>query len=273
MSTSYRSEIHRFGAPAEIRDLHIDEAVALVRDGDAIAVLLDVVQPEQLDTWWADPAYPEVIPHRSLSGVANTGVAVGPMQFLENEKLVVGLADYFAYAGRFNGQLRNTAFARLIHDALHIDTVQVGTWAEFPLTSKREFQPKKEGIYSVPPHCDAIHFSRDPGNWPIGENYSELKNQISVFLSVADSNEGTGLVFWDYRPQDFTQLHTLMAEFFANQSIPQLEDVPKLVVRGKPGQLHVLNTRVMHAVEQCQAVRRTIGAFLVRHEDSWRMFH
>lgn len=54
----------------------------------------------------------------SRGGVANTGVAIGPMQRLKNNKLVLGMADYFTYVARFNDRLRNTAFACLIHDAL-----------------------------------------------------------------------------------------------------------------------------------------------------------
>jgi hypothetical protein len=65
-----------------------------------------------------------------------------------------------------------------------------------------------------------------------------------------------------------------MDEFARDQSIERLKNARSVTVRGRAGQMTVLNTRLLHAVERCASPRRTIGAFLLWNaDDGWRMFH
>lgn len=273
LNKHYRAEIYDFDKQVERADLTLADATLLIRDRQAAAVLVDLVEPRDLDTWWNDDAFPPITQHQSFAGAGKSGLAIGPTQRLVNEQLIPGLIDYFSYAGRANAALRNTEFVRLCARELGAGAVQVGAWGELPLVSKREYQPVENGLYSVPPHCDAIHFGREPHNWPIKEGYDEGYDQISIFLSVKDAENSAGLVMWDYRPATRVELDELMSEFTRTRRIERLEQVRSVTIKGRPGQLNILNTRVMHAVEQCRTVRRTLGSFLVWHDGQWRMFH
>ena len=271
--TSYKAEVYRLNKAVESRTVGIRASALMIRDGEAAAVLLGLVEPSELDKWWFDDAFPEVTQHQSFPGAAKSGLAIGPTQRLVKEHLIPGLMDYFSYAARCNKQLRETKFAKLCIRELGADAVRVGEWSELPLVSKREYSPNPSSAYSVPPHCDAIHFGREPHNWPIKEGYEEGYDQISIFLTVKDAENSAGLVMWDVRPKSRAELDELMGEYTKNRSIRRLENAPSVTVKSKPGQLNVLNTRVMHAVEQCETTRQTMGSFLVWHEGRWRMFH
>ncbi len=273
LNKHYRAEIYDFDKQVERADLTLADAALLIRDRQAAAVLVDLVEPHDLDKWWNDDAFPPITQHQSFAGAGKSGLAIGPTQRLVNEQLIPGLIDYFSYAGRANAALRNTEFVRLCAQELGAGAVQVGAWGELPLVSKREYQPVENGLYSVPPHCDAIHFGREPHNWPIKEGYDEGYDQISIFLSVKDAENSAGLVMWDYRPATRVELDELMGEFTRTRRIERLEQVRSVTIKGRPGQLNILNTRVMHAVEQCRTIRRTLGSFLVWHDGQWRMFH
>ncbi|MBA2675271.1 hypothetical protein [Ramlibacter sp.] len=273
MSTTYQAEIHAFGQPQRQGRMSLADAALMIRDRQAAAVLLDVAEPAELDGWWNDASFPEVTQHQSFPGAGKSGLAIGPTQRLVKEQLVPGLIDYFSYAARCNAALRRTRFVQLCERELGAGPVRVGQWGELPLVSKREYQPIAGGLYSVPPHCDAIHFGREPERWPIQEGYDEGFDQISLFLSVRDAENGAGLVIWDYRAPTRPALDDLMSEFSRTRRIGALEGVPKVVIKGRPGQLNVLNTRAMHAVEQCTTVRQTLGSFIVWHDGQWRMFH
>lgn len=273
LNKHYRAEIYDFDKQVERADLTLADAALLIRDRRAAAVLVDLVEPRDLDKWWNDDAFPPITQHQSFAGAGKSGLAIGPTQRLVNEQLIPGLIDYFSYAGRANAALRHTEFVRLCTRELGAGAVQVGAWGELPLVSKREYQPVENGLYSVPPHCDAIHFGREPHNWPIKEGYDEGYDQISIFLSVKDAENSAGLVMWDYRPATRGELDELMSEFTRTRRIERLEQVRSVTIKGRPGQLNILNTRVMHAVEQCRTVRRTLGSFLVWHDGQWRMFH
>ncbi|MGS0894407.1 hypothetical protein ACVBGC_18040 [Burkholderia stagnalis] len=273
MNTHYRAEIYDFDKQVEHTDLTLADAALLIRDRKAAAVLVDLVEPHELDKWWNDAAFPPITQHQSFAGAGKSGLAIGPTQRLVNEQLIPGLIDYFSYAGRTNAALRDTEFVRLCARELGASAVQVGNWGELPLVSKREYQPVENGLYSVPPHCDAIHFGREPHNWPIKDGYDEGYDQISIFLSVQDARNSAGLVMWDYRPATRAELDELMSEFTKTRRIDRLDHVRSVTINGRPGQLNILNTRVMHAVEQCTTVRQTLGSFLVWHEGQWRMFH
>lgn len=273
MNTVYQAEIHAFDQPLRHARLSLAEAAQLIRDRQAAAVLLDLVDPGELDGWWNDKAFPEVTQHQSFPGAGKSGLAIGPTQRLVNEQLVPGLIDYFSYGARCNAALRQTKFVQLCERELNAASVRVGDWGELPLVSKREYQPIEGGLYSVPPHCDAIHFGREPDRWPIKEGYDEGFDQISIFLSIRDAENGAGLVIWDYRASSRPELDELMGEFARTRRIERLESVPKVVIKGRPGQLNVLNTRAMHAVEQCKGVRQTLGSFIVWHDGQWRIFH
>lgn len=273
MTATYEAEVHVFDKPVSHTCMSLAEAALLIRDRHAVAVLLDLVDPGDLDGWWNDTAFPQVTQHQSFPGAGKSGLAIGPTQRLVKEQLVPGLIDYFAYGARCNAALRQTKFVQLCERELNATSVRVGEWAELPLVSKREYQPIEGGLYSVPPHCDAIHFGREPEHWPIKEGYDEGFDQISLFLSVKDAQNGAGLVIWDYRARSRPELDELMGEFARTRRIKVLEDVPKVVIKGRPGQLNVLNTRAMHAVEQCRTVRQTLGSFMVWHDGRFRMFH
>ena len=269
----YNAEIYTFDQKVERRAIGLAALADLIRDGGAVAALVDVVEPDQLSLWWDDPAYPAVTQHQSFPGAGKSGLAIGPTQRLVKEQLIPGLIDYFSYGARCNDALRQTEFVRFCAREFGAGPVRVGDWGELPLVSKREYQPIAGGTYSVPPHCDAIHFGREPQNWPIKQDYSGVHDQISVFLSVQDADNGAGLVLWNYRPQSRAELDGLMAEHAGSGQIACLAQVEKVVIRGRPGQLNVLNTRVMHAVEQCQGVRQTLGSFIIWNDGQWRMFH
>lgn len=269
----YRGEIYSFDQRVERRELSLAESALLIRDRKAAAVLLDLVEPADLGKWWDDPAFPAVTQHQSFPGAGKSGLAIGPTQRLVKDALIPGLIDYFAYAGRCNDALRRTEFVQLCRRELGAGSVRVGDWGELPLVSKREYQPNEGSSYSVPPHCDAIHFGREPQNWPIAEGYDEGFDQISIFLSVKDAENGAGLVMWDYRPPTRPALDELMSEYSRTGRIEALEGVRTVTAKGRPGQLNILNTRVMHAVEQCKSTRQTLGSFLVWHDEQWRMFH
>jgi hypothetical protein len=273
VSTPYKAEIHRFNGEVETCEMGMNEAALLVRDRKAAAVLLDVVDPADLDKWWNDDAFPEVTQHQSFRGAAKSGLAIGPTQRLVKDKLIPGLIDYFSYAGKCNGGLRETEFVKLCVRELGADAVRVGDWGELPLVSKREYTPNPDSEYSVPPHCDAIHFGREPQNWPIKEGYEEGHDQISIFLSIKDSENVAGLTMWDVRPASRAELDELMAEYIETGRIRRLNNAPTVTARPKPGVIAVLNTRVMHAVEQCVSVRQTLGSFVVWHDGQWRIFH
>lgn len=273
MTPAYEAEIHAFGLPVRHGRMALADAAAMIRDRQAAAVLLDIVDPAELDAWWNDPAFPEVTQHPSFPGAGKSGLAIGPTQRLVGEQLVPGLIDYFSYAARCNPQLRQTKFVQMCERELDATAVRISPWAELPLASKREYQPIEGGTYSVPPHGDAIHFGREPERWPIKEGYDEGHDQISIFLSIQDAENSAGLVIWDYRAQSRPAMDELMAEYSRTGRIRALEGVPHVVVKGRPGQLNVLNTRAMHAVEQCQGVRRTLGSFVVWHGGRWRIFH
>ncbi|MBA3771472.1 MAG: hypothetical protein H0X13_02995 [Ramlibacter sp.] len=273
MTAVYQAEVHAFDRPSRHARLSLAEAALLIRDRHAAAVLLDLVDPAELEGWWNDKAFPEVTQHQSFPGAGKSGLAIGPTQRLVNEQLVPGLIDYFSYGASCNAALRQTNFVKLCERELNARSVRVGEWGEFPLVSKREYQPIEGGVYSVPPHCDAIHFGREPERWPIAEGYEEGFDQISIFLSVRDSENGARLVMWEYRAGSRPELDELMSEYARSGRIERLEGVPKLVIKGHPGQLNVLNTRAMHAVEQCKTVRQTLGSFAVWHDGQWGMFH
>jgi hypothetical protein len=274
MATSYRAEIHRFGKnEVDQRNLTMNESALLVRNREAAAVLLDVVPRGELAKWWVDDAFPKVTPHQSFAGAAKSGLAIGPTQRLVKEQLIPGLIDYFSYAARYNEGLKSTEFAKLCIRELGAGPVQVGDWGELPLVSKREYTPNPSSAHSVPPHCDAIHFGREPDNWPIKKGYDEGYDQISVFVVVKDSVNVAGLTMWDVRPESRPELDELMAEYIKARRIARLDGAPRVTVKPAPGKVAVLNTRVMHAVEQCETTRQTVGSFLVWHAGQWRMFH
>lgn len=273
MNTVYRSEIHTFDQPPRTALLSLADASLMVRDRQAAAVLLDLVAPEDLDAWWNDPAFPAVTQHQSFAGAAKSGLAIGPTQRLVRDQMMPGLIDYFSYAARCNPALRRTKFVQLCEHELGATAVRVGEWGELPLASKREYRFIENSEYSVPPHCDAIHFGREPQHWPFVEDYSEGFDQISIFLSVRDADNAAGLVMWDYRAASRPVLDALMGEYAQLHHIAALDSVPRIVIRSRPGQLNILNTRVMHAVEQCVATRQTLGSFIVWHDGHWRMFH
>lgn len=273
MSAQYRAELYRFEHEMERRVLSLRDSALLVRDGGAAAVLLDVVEQSRLPAWWHDDAFPKVTQHQSFAGAAKSGLAIGPTQRLVKEALISGLIDYFSYAARCNERLRQTEFARLCMRELEADAVRVGDWGELPLVSKREYTPNSGNAYSVPPHCDAIHFGREPHNWPIKKGYEEGYDQISIFLAVKDAENTAGLVMWNLRPESRVELDELMGEYVRERRIRRLEAAPSVTLNPRPGQIAVLNTRLMHAVEQCQTTRQTVGSFLVWHGGGWKMFH
>ncbi|WP_175696953.1 hypothetical protein [Burkholderia ambifaria] len=268
--TEYAATILGFRCAAETGRLGLKEAVDMIGSRRAAAVLLDVVPPDRLDDWWSDPAFPEPVPHRNLPSAVNTGIAIGPTQRATGPDLVAALIDYLSYGGKYNGKLSGTRFVTLLKNELDADAIRIGEWGELPLASKREFAPK-DGTYSIPPHCDAIQFARDRSLWPLAD-YQMDCDQVSVFLNAGDSPEGTQLVLWDERPADIAALDDMMREFNETGTVARLDGVPSVVVNGRPGQLYVLNTRVVHAVRQCTARRKTLGAFLVHRDGKWHMF-
>jgi hypothetical protein len=273
MNTVYPAEIHVFGQPLRRSEVKLHEAARLIRDRHAAAVLLDIVQPDQLRTWGDDKAFPEVTQHQKSPGTGKSRVAIGPTQRLVQGQLIPWLIDYFSCAARYKAALRNTEFVKLCTRELAAGSVRVGDWGKQPLVSKREYQPNDGSEHSVPPHCDAIHFGRAPKNRPIKEGYGEAFDQSSLFFAVKDAENGAALVMWDYRAKSRLDLDEMMGEHALTGRIERLEGVPKVAIRGRPGQLNVVNTRAMHAVEQCKTVRQTLDSFKVWHEGQRRMFH
>lgn len=272
-ATAYESEVFSFGKEPVKRRMTYGEAAACVRDGEAAAVLLEMLDPDGLDAWWSESAFPDIVQHKNFSTAATSGIAIGPIQRLENDKLILGLIDYFAYAGKSNERLKQTEFVKLCVRELGASPVRIGDWAEFPLASRREFVANEREPYSVGPHCDAITFGRDVVNWPVKPEFDNGYDQLSTVLTINEANNGAGIVLWNLRPKSRAELDELLDEFSKNQRIARLEGTPSVTVRARAGQMTVLNTRLLHAVEQCASPRRTIGAFLLWDGDGWRMFH
>jgi hypothetical protein len=269
LARSFESEVFAFGADPVKRRMTYAAAVEQVRDGHAAAVLLDMVDPQGLDAWWAESDFPDLIRHKNFGSAATSGVAIGPLQRLEGAALVLALIDYFAYAAKANPSLARTAFVKLIAGELGAEPVRLGDYAEFPLASRREFSLNPSDRYSVGPHCDAIHFGRDGAVWPVKDEY----DQVSTVLTIDEAENCAGIVLWDLRPGSRRELDALQAEYGQHQSIARMEERPALTVRARAGQMTVLSTRLMHAVENCSSPRRTIGAFLIWRDGGWRMFH
>jgi hypothetical protein len=272
MTRSYQAEVYSFGSEPLTRRMTMDDAARCISGGEAAAVLLDTVPAEGIDRWWIESAFPDLTRHRNFPSAATSGVAIGGIQRLEKENLIAGLIDYFCYAGKVNDKLKHTQFVELCVDELNAEPVFVGAWGELPLASRREFVANPNGSYSVGPHCDAIHFGRD-ANWPIKADINEGGDQLSMVLTVGPSSDAAGIVLWDLRPESRAELDELLAEFASSREIRRLAGRRSVAVRARAGQMTILNTRLLHAVEQCVTPRRTIGAFLIWHGGGWHMFH
>jgi hypothetical protein len=273
MAAVYEAEVYSFNGQPARRSMTYLQAVEYVGRGEAVAVLLDMLDPEGLDAWWAGSAFPDIVRHRNFPTAGVSGIPIGGVQRLENGNLVLGLIDYFSYAARVNDRLRESEFVKLCRRELGAESVRIGAWGELPLASRREFVRNDSGPYSVPPHCDAIHFGRDRANWPFRSGFSEDGLQVSTVLMVNEAENDAGIVFWDLKPETRPELDALMAEVSGPDGAARLRDVPSVTVRARAGQMTVLDTRRLHAVEQCASPRRTIGCFLIRHDGCWRMFH
>jgi hypothetical protein len=273
MAEVYEAEVYSFGGQPVKCSLTYRQAVERIRDGGAAAILLDMLEPDGLDAWWAGDAFPDVVRHRNFPTAAVSGIAIGGVQRLEGANLVLGLIDYFSYAARVNERLRESEFVKLCRRELGAESVRIGAWGELPLASRREFVKNQDGPYSVPPHCDAIHFGRDKANWPFKAGFGEGDFQISSVLTVGEAENDAGIVFWDLKPGTRPELDALMAEVSGPGGGARLRDARSVTVRARAGQMTVLDTRLLHAVEQCASPRRTIGAFLIWHDGCWRMFH
>jgi hypothetical protein len=272
MSHSYVSTAFAFGREPIAGHMTLDQAAHYVRDGHAAAVLLDMVPEHQLDAWWVDEAYPAITQHASFPGAAKSGLSIGPVQRLVRQELVTGLIDYFSYGARMNRGLEKTAFVQACVKEMGATSVRIGDFGELPLASKREYKPNDFSAYSIPPHCDSIHFGRDP-YWPIKADYEEGRDQISIFLTLRQPQNHAGLILWDVRPESRAELDILLAEYSETERVRRLEGARSIVLDARPGQMSVLNTRLMHAVEACATVRQTVGSFAVWHEGAWRIFH
>lgn len=266
---TYDAQTFAFGTEPAVGRMTYAQAAERVRDGQAAAILLDMAQPAELDAWWDENDFPELIRHKNFGSVATSGVAIGPLQRLQGDALVMALIDYFAYAAKANVRLARTAFVKLLAAELGATPLRIGSYAEYPLASRRECTFNPSDRFSIGPHCDSVHFSRDPALWPIKEEYA----QVSTVMTIDEAENGAGIVLWDVRPGSRRELDELQAEYGERGTIARLEEGRILKVPARAGQMTVLSTRLMHAVENCTSARRTIGAFLVWRDGGWRMFH
>jgi hypothetical protein len=271
MTQTFSTSVFRFGTANSVRTSSVEQAINAVSAGDADAMILDVVSPEEASSWWDDAGFATSPFTRNAhhAGIVATAITVGQLQRESNEKMIRKCAQYFALSCRINANLKHTKFVRLFVDSIKARPLTIGDEypAEFLLATLREYFPF-DAPYNFAPHCDDISYARDPRNWPMTKSYA---NQLGAFLTIKGSENDAGMVMWNAKPSSRAQLDEMHKEYMAAGAIGSLAGVEKLSLKPQPGQLTVFRSKNLHAIERCTSLRRTMGLFLI-YEDGWFLF-
>lgn len=246
-------------------------AVEWTRDGRAPSILVDAIPDGEVEAWWNDPAFPELItPHGHHLGIRTSALkqTIGQVQRSTTETFLRNFGDYFTFSSNANQKIRESRFVRFLSQNLGVVPLRFGELSEFLLATKREYPAYEGGDFSFAPHCDAIDFGRDP-RWPIHWN----KEQIGAFVLIQRSANQAGFVMWDLRVKSRDELDRFASEFAETQEVKAARNVPSLVITPGQGQMCLFNSRYLHAVEKCASPRHTIGTFLIEQDSGWALFN
>ncbi len=255
-----------------VRDrLPFKTAVEWTRDGRSPAILVDAIPDGEVDGWWNDPNFPELItPHGHHYGLRTSALkqTIGQVQRSTSETFLKNVGDYFTFSSSANPKMKQSRFVRFLQDNLGAVPLRFGELSEFLLATKREYPAFEAGEFSFAPHCDAIDFGRDP-RWPIRWN----KEQIGAFVLIQRSANEAGFVMWDLRVQSREELDRFASEFAETQEVKASRNVKALRITPGSGQVCLFNSRYLHAVEKCASPRHTIGTFLIEQDGGWALFN
>ena len=269
MSRTFDATVISFAGRECAREMTIADCFTRVRDGDAVAILLDLLPPEEREDWWCDPGFPETPVNRhNHAPLVIASPTLGPLQRAQSGDFAAKFASYFAYAKLANQSLRKTRFVGLLMAELGADAYRVGEWGELLLATRREFTPNNESEFSFEPHVDAISFGVDPKSWPIRRDYE----QISALLTIETARNAPGIIVWNRKPATRVELNEWIAEYRSTGKITAVEQVQRFTVAAGDGQLLIFSSRHLHVVEACRTTRRTLGTFLV-WDEGWKICH
>lgn len=272
MNNNYSAKMLHFGASSHDCTLSLPDAIRCMVDKECDAIVMNVVAPEDLESWWDDEGF-STSPftyNAHHAGIQATAVTLGQLQRETKQNLVVKAAEYFSLASRINEGLRRTKFVKLFADGLDAKPLSVGLeyQAEFLMATKRVYEPFDKP-FNFAPHCDDISYSRDTENWPVRTSYPR---QLGSFLTIQGSENDAGMILWDNVPESRAKLDEMNKEYAATGSIAELEAARKIVIKPQPGQLTIFRSKEIHAIERCSSRRRTMGLFLIKQEDGWKFF-
>ncbi|MGS0894409.1 hypothetical protein ACVBGC_18050 [Burkholderia stagnalis] len=272
MQDTYSANLMRFGAASRAERMTLAAAVQTLDADEADAIVMDIVPDGERDAWWNDEGFSSspFTKNAHHAGIIATSVTLGQLQREQGEKLVSKAAEYFGIACRVNDGLRQTRFVRLFADALAAKPLTIGQdyEVEFLLATRRVYEPF-EAPFNFAPHCDDVSYGRDIVNWPLKQSYPR---QLGGFLTIQGSENDAGMVMWNNRPASRDALDLIHGEYRETGAIAALEKTSRIVLKPQPGQLTLFQSKNLHAIERCTSTRRTMGLFLVRQEDGWRMF-
>ncbi|MEQ8968225.1 MAG: hypothetical protein RID91_20575 [Azospirillaceae bacterium] len=272
MADNYKAQMLYFNAPPVEREFSLKGAIDAMMADECHAIVMDVVPESDLEDWWEDDGFATspFTYNAHHAGIQATAVTLGQLQRETDEDLVVKTAEYFSLASRLNQGLRETKFVKFFADGLDAAPLTIGREynAEYLMATKRVYEPFDKP-FNFAPHCDDISYSRDTTNWPQRRSYT---HQLGSFLTIEGSANDAGMVLWDNVPESRAKLDVMNKEYRETGTIAELDASDKLVIKPQPGQLTIFHSKRIHAIEQCQSRRRTMGLFLIEKEDGWKFF-
>ena len=270
MPTEFDATLLSFDDQRAKSKLTMRSAAEALRDRQVPVILLDIIPDEEIDLWWNDPGFPPVEgDHKYHKGVVTSGqmFTLGQLQRSSSDQLMCNTADYFGYAAKINGPMRQTRFVQLFESVLGAVPILFGEFNEFMVETKRDYAPF-EKAHSFAPHCDCIDFGRETRCWPFKLN----QEQLGAWVLIQQSNNRAGFVVWDVRAESRAELDAWSKEYAATSEISATKAVREITVRPESGQLVMFNSRFLHAVERCASTRYSIGTFLIEHDGGWKLF-
>jgi hypothetical protein len=178
MTKHYPATVEKFSSPAHHCSMSLKEAIDTMFHEDADAIVMDVVDPEEADSWWDDDGFSSspFTKNAHHAGIVATSITLGQLQREQNANLVTKIAEYFALASKVNEGLRRTRFVKLFADELGAKPLTIGKEyeAEFLQATRRVYQPF-DAPFNFAPHCDDISYSRDRNIWPAKKSYRAVQ--------------------------------------------------------------------------------------------------
>ena len=271
MAKQYPAKLMSFKPSARDCSLSLEGAINAMFNGDADAIVVDVVHPKEADAWWDDDGFSSspFTKNAHHAGIVATAITLGQLQREENANLVTKIAQYFALSSKLNDSLRRTKFVKLFADELGAKPLTIGEEypAEFLLATRREYQPF-DAPFNFAPHCDDISYARDGHNWPAKKSYPQ---QLGAFLTIKGSDNNAGMILWATKPPSRASLDELYNEYRQSGRIASLDGTASITLKPQAGQLTIFHSKNLHAIERCSSLRRTVGLFLI-NENGWRLF-